>query len=649
MVGLLQADKPEPRPVNVTDAIRAVADCLSHKLTSAGAKDVLFPTQTGVAVKDATEAIIMAAKYELEAHPDSVHFNSDFTNAYNTIERSDMLKAVRKYIPAASGLTEFIYGGDPIRIYYGPEHIILSKTGVQQGDNGAGLKWSLTAFEAITKPLQAAFPNVRIKQYHDDGLYSGSLESIKLLIAMLETKGPDHGIHINLNKCVLYRNDIEKLDDFPAQIKKTDQGFKLVGGAVGSDAFITALIGKKIKQKADEIQHIECLDNLQMEIKCLRFSTGSATITHLMRTTRPELIMDELQYFDTKVEAQLRRFMGTGLTEEKVAQLQLPQSSGGMGIVKASTIALPAYIGATVELAKTAAAILHLDSTEPLLQSIHAHLEQFNNKINLDQPVLLKDLEDQLKLQNFLTKLINVEKAKEVKTAAAANQYSLRLHDVHQQKHSTSFLYTCGARASERMPSLEFQTALKYFFGQQIYSDMDDDPYGRKPSRAHLVHRHNAVAGELHQVAREAGLHSTYDKAAGMVGKARLRPGDVTIQHYGPEGKHLCIDVTVISPFQQMDKTLDDVYDTAIREKEGHYQEHLRYANLKYVVFAMDSIGGMHKAASGIVKELASQWAVTMEVPISFAVGSIHRRIALALKKCQGNFLCEKIRLERAE
>ena len=94
---------------------------------------LLAPRQLGYGTPHGAEAAVHAARLFLDnLQPNEVILKLDFKNAFNTIRRDKMLKAVRSLAP---DLAPFVYSAysEPSILFWG-EQTLLSREGVQQGD-----------------------------------------------------------------------------------------------------------------------------------------------------------------------------------------------------------------------------------------------------------------------------------------------------------------------------------------------------------------------------------------------------------------------------------------------------------------------------------------------------------------------------------
>jgi hypothetical protein len=147
-----------------------VSKCLSSAVRQIVATS-LPPLQVGVGTPGGAEAIIHSVRHLLE--DPSISPNSkwtlmlDFSNAFNSVDRSKMFTEIRDRIPGLSSWVESCYNSRPI-LHFG-SHIIYSCCGVQQGDPLGPLCFSL-ALQPILERISCEVPNFILNcWYVDDG------------------------------------------------------------------------------------------------------------------------------------------------------------------------------------------------------------------------------------------------------------------------------------------------------------------------------------------------------------------------------------------------------------------------------------------------------------------------------------------------
>ena len=138
------------RPIAVGETLRRlVGKCLC----AAVKEDALHhfaPLQLGVATPLGTEAIIHAVRQWLVRNTGSatkVLLKVDFENAFNVLDRPELLRQVRAHLPGLAPWVEWCYGAHSRLLCDGAA--LTSESGVQQGDPLGPLLFALTLQPAL--------------------------------------------------------------------------------------------------------------------------------------------------------------------------------------------------------------------------------------------------------------------------------------------------------------------------------------------------------------------------------------------------------------------------------------------------------------------------------------------------------------------
>ena len=166
-------------------------------------------------MKEGAEAIIHSTKisYEkiLTSSSSSGILQIDFCNAFNSIKRSEMLKTVANSMPGIAAFTNSCYSKHS-QLFY-DKFVVSSENGIQQGDPLGPLLFSLTLWPIIEKIQETAPELQQHSWYLDDGVLVGSEDDLIRSWDLLCQLGPDHGLHIRVDKCELWPTvDLDKLD-----------------------------------------------------------------------------------------------------------------------------------------------------------------------------------------------------------------------------------------------------------------------------------------------------------------------------------------------------------------------------------------------------------------------------------------------------
>ncbi|KAL8151283.1 hypothetical protein V2J09_021091 [Rumex salicifolius] len=159
--------------------------------------------QLGVRVPNGGEAILHAVNRLIEAKGGAHNISMvlvDFNNAFNMIDRSIVLREVRRHCPSLSPWVKLCYAR-PTRLYY-DEACLLSCQGVQQGDPLGPLLFALILHPLVHRINEDCNLDF-MAWYLDDGTIIG--DTILVLTALhLITKGPSMGLHLNVEKIEIF-------------------------------------------------------------------------------------------------------------------------------------------------------------------------------------------------------------------------------------------------------------------------------------------------------------------------------------------------------------------------------------------------------------------------------------------------------------
>jgi len=133
VVSLLSAKKRGIQPIVVRFKFRRLVSKCANSHSLARLAPSFSPTQLGVGIPGGCEAAIHSARRFLETMPkDNVVVKLDFSNAFNSLHKLDMLQTIVNTAPELFPYCHSAYA-KPSLLFYG-QYTILSQEGSQQGD-----------------------------------------------------------------------------------------------------------------------------------------------------------------------------------------------------------------------------------------------------------------------------------------------------------------------------------------------------------------------------------------------------------------------------------------------------------------------------------------------------------------------------------
>ena len=218
-------------------------------------------SQLGVKTPDGCEAIIHVARQWFSRHrsnPDKVAVSVDVSNAFNTVHRAAVLRAVRVHFPSLSPWVDCCYRHEST-LFTGSGDVALqsirSARGVPQGDPLGPVFFALAVHPAIAEARATTeashLGGIDVCSFFlDGGFYAGSSAAVRCFLSALTEGFRRIGLTVNLDKtevispCSLAQSFCPA--DFQGCSWNSTSNFKLLGALVGSDAWCEELLGRRV-------------------------------------------------------------------------------------------------------------------------------------------------------------------------------------------------------------------------------------------------------------------------------------------------------------------------------------------------------------------------------------------------------------------
>jgi hypothetical protein len=231
------------RPLAIGKAwVRIATQCALAVCPDANAS--LAQLQLGVGVRGGTEAAGHALHAALAADPTLVLVRIDYENAFNTVSRTAVMKAVTERAPQLLAFVKWVYN-QPSRLWaIGLEEgapAIRSMTGVRQGDPMGPLLFALALQPALEESL-AAVTDAHLVAIHDDVTLVATAEKVAALYAALESRKAPLGLRTNPSKCAVYSPTPTAAAEVAKKLglPHSSEGIVVAGSPIGSRGFVEA-------------------------------------------------------------------------------------------------------------------------------------------------------------------------------------------------------------------------------------------------------------------------------------------------------------------------------------------------------------------------------------------------------------------------
>ena len=332
------------RPIAVGSTLRRLVAKAACRSLRDAAVVKLVPSQLGFGVHQGAEAAVHAARSFLaNISSGQAMLKIDFSNAFNTLRRDVMLDVIREELPALFPYIDSCYSGQSY-LRFG-HFTIMSDEGPQQGDPLGPLLFCITAM-AIVKRVKSQL-NI---WFMDDGTMGGDVGTLLADFRMLMVEGSKLGLVVNDAKCEVITDDDEvmkKFKDVAPDIKQVNMSSAmLLGAPIGNEDSVEEVLDGKLKElrrMSDRLALLNAHDALFLLTNCFAIPK----LTYTLRSA-PCYNQQVLHDYDAVIRSTLQSILNVALTDEAWDQATLPVANGGLGVRRATDVALPAFLSSVV-------------------------------------------------------------------------------------------------------------------------------------------------------------------------------------------------------------------------------------------------------------------------------------------------------------
>ena len=309
----------------------------------------------------------------------------DLVNAYNAVDRGEVLQKVAELFPECLAWAETCYGAKSF-LKFG-EFVLESATGVHQGDPLAGLLFCLVLM-SVVDAIEEEVPTLTLNAWYlDDGHIIGTKVELAQVVDIIVREGEPRGLTLSRAATVLppsspksvvwsSMDGLGEVDQDPLQrvIPKVraGEGIVVLGAPVGYHSFVKSKLKSKVEKVRDVVDHLPLLQDPHTELVLLRSCLSLPKIMFLLRAVNTLDHHEELLEFDGIIRDALSHLIGTPLTDLQWAQASLPVAMGSVGLRSAVDHAAVAHA-------------VSLLTAQPLLDDL---LGKDSEETQLPQPLL---------------------------------------------------------------------------------------------------------------------------------------------------------------------------------------------------------------------------------------------------------------------
>ncbi|XP_026419982.1 uncharacterized protein LOC113315959 [Papaver somniferum] len=553
--------------------------------------------QFGVGVSCGGESIFHAVNRLLEVKGDSTSMSMllvDFSNAFNLVSRSAMIREVKRHCPSISRWVEFFYES-PARLYY-MDKTLFSAQGVQHGDPLGLMLFALTLQPLIHMITERCTLDLQ-DWYLDDGTIVGDTLMVAKDLDIIRQEGVHLGLHLNVSKSEHFWPSVDSrgLDDgvFPPDIHRPPDGVKLLGGPVSRDPqFCRNMVAKRVQKTISLIDDVQKLKDPQGELLFLRNCYGVSRLYFAMRTTKPKFLDEAHVVFDDHLRQFLRHLVtgdrpGFGLLQQRLATL--PIKDGGLVVYTMEDTKQYCYLSSCFQTRSQQGTILRHSGVSGLSPSFEHALTIFKQVCGIGDSFLCID------------------------DIAPHSMSSLAVKYFDAVKKNIPFQFNMSKRDAALwlgIPLIE-NGDLSSVCG--VGMDIFGDHAWHCKKGVGIKYMHDVLRDTFADICYRASISARKEVDLGLLSDDGLALCHANIFVYDRDnGYDMCLDVTVVSPFTgnwECNFVLGRAMDNIEAKKRTKYLEKCTSQKLGFGVLAFTTLGGLGSDTEEFLKRLRNYMA----------------------------------------
>lgn len=569
------------RPIAIGSIFRRLATKIALRRVQTRLGEHLRPRQLGFGTKSGAEAAVHTVRSFLRSTPKCTIVKIDFANAFNSHFRGPMLHQVHEHAPELYNLAHYAYAR-PTPLFFG-ERRIPSESGCQQGDPSAPLLFSLTL-----QPILLQLKCKLVVSYLDDlTLSDPDPDVVAADLQLLQLSVATTGLKINASKCELFyqgMTDIQERDlslRFSGILEDSklcqEENLELLGAAlfpIGTTEPIRRLASRLSRMHARLP-----LMPAQAAYFLLRHSLGIPRVIYFLRASPAFMAPPDLQILDSVLLRCAEVCLNISLDAPARAQLQLPVSSGGLGLRSPSSLALSAFLSSAHSCKDIVEDHLGPDASVALLdEALQEWNEVHGDTLPEDDSRGSQRAWDKIYLAQAKSQLQDI--------LPSTTNDSVRFAHVSQPESGLWLNVRPDDNLGTVLTDPEFRTVCGLRLGLDIFAPSPcacgepvSDAKGHhklscKQAASLREARHNAVNDVLVRAFRHAGF-AVRAEPTHLCADDNIRPDGMTLTPWAL-GKMLIWDVSVrntyAASYTALSRTVGGVARKAEKDKTMHYQ-----------------------------------------------------------------------------
>ncbi|XP_026413120.1 uncharacterized protein LOC113308884 [Papaver somniferum] len=572
----------------------------------------------------------------------------DFTNAFNLVDGSAMLKEDNLHCPNIYKWVEFCYS-HPARLYYN-EHTLSTTKGVQQGDPLGPLFFALTLHPLAIKIAARCALDFHA-WYLDDGTIAGDTLEVAKALKIIQKEGPERGLVVNINKTEIFWPSPDPRSNmvgvFPSTISRHVLGVKLLGRSFSQDQlYCSNMVVSRVEKTVHLMSKVQQMNDSQCELLLLRNCIGVSKLYFTLRTTNPMATQYATSLYDQHLIRFLRQLVveddaGFGPVRQRLATL--PIKYGGFGVYTMEDTGKYCYLASYAQTLSLQHNILKLASPSELSTCYEYALQTFTQAYgtmfsNFD----IRDAAPQF-MKSLAAKYFDF-----VKETLPLNEREGILWQHNREKHAMDFLKSIPiVGLNQTVGTRQLSAVLQYRLGIPFFEAGSSCSVCRRPIDQygdHAIHcasevgikfRHDMVRDGFADICYKGGVAARKEASLGFLTNSSksAKPADVLVYNW-IDGKDVCFDVTGVSPFtsaRTRSFTPGHAISAAVSRKLHKYQDLCARHGYDFQVLTFTSLGELSEDTITFIKRLRNCF---VRNDTNYKIGnSLFHKIAIIIQK----------------
>lgn len=654
------------RPIAMGEIFYKLTASYLLRLANENVRTALGPTQFAFAPGGA-EAAVLCLRTSLMEHTNWCVMACDIKNAFNSRNRSDILRILYQHQELSSlwKIANWAYRRPTDLLLVDKGKLIgtiKSTQGVKQGDTLSSLLFALSMTKLYNETAEAA--NVQAVAVQDDIYFLGPRHTISVAWDHFSSAINDTGLVLNQRKTYVLT---PRGEDVTELVRRGLQPSEIQIPALGTlltrepDVLNNWLEEEMRKKYGPLFRTISDKDMpVQVAFTLLR-NCAVPVVQYWMRTTPPSMSTKLAESFDDLVMRTASNILAIP-TDSTAArhQLNLPVKLGGFGLRSMRRLAVAAYISAMAQAIQYCSLRpRERNSSSQVLMLLKESIEYVNESVGYEalphsendfwkrytaepaRPGLQKEIMEKVMEADHL-KFLQEEKIAEDPTQQARWQ-------AVKADHAGLWITTTPSQQSFRLSDNHFRTAARIRMGLKPHEDIRhcccQASFAEEPdhllSCKYLMNmftiRHNYIRDSIIRLANR--LHVTVMSEPTIDYKNKDRCDAFFLFNLKPT----MIDVSVVSPLARSHRAVAAAPLGAAMEREKlkarKYEQRVRSLMCDFYPVVMETVGGFGPEAGKFIGKFVEQVRCAGTQPLVQGSVANNLRKTMAFALCTGNGL----------